>query len=288
MKILVTGANGQLGTALRTILEQRDDVQSFFLSRKEMPLEHTAILQDVLGMYQPDLIIHAAAYTAVDKAESEVTLADQVNHLACEEIAQYCRLHGARLVMVSTDYVFDGTAVQPQSEHADVNPINIYGKTKLLGEYAVQKWAPEYMIIRTSWVYSETGNNFVNTMLRLLSERDEISVVADQIGSPTYAGDLAAAIIQLINQPNWENGIFNYSNQGEISWYDFASAIKEIKEFACAVKPITTSEYPTAAKRPAYSVLDTAKIRARGVAVPNWRDRLKVCLSSFDTNIQIR
>ncbi len=284
MKILVTGANGQLGAALKEVLEKRDDIESFFLFRKEMPLEQTLFLQDILGMYQPDVIIHAAAYTAVDNAETQIELADQVNHRASEEIAQYCRLHHARLIAISTDYVFDGAASVPQMEDAQVNPINVYGKTKLLGEYAVQKWAPQYMIIRTSWLYARTGNNFVNTMVRLLKERDEISVVADQIGSPTYASDLAFAIIQLIDQPEWENGIYNYSNQGAISWYDFACAIKEIKGFDCIVKPITTAQYPTAAKRPAYSVLDTSKIRARGIHIPHWRKSLEICL---DNNTQI-
>ncbi|MGO1242893.1 MAG: dTDP-4-dehydrorhamnose reductase [Sphingobacterium sp.] len=288
MKILVTGTSGQLGTALKSILEQRDDIQSFFLSRKQLPLEHTEILQDMLGMYQPDIIIHAAAYTAVDKAESEAALADRINHLACEEIAQYCHLHGARMIGVSTDYVFDGTAIAPQSENAPVNPINVYGKTKLLGEYAIQKWAPQYMIIRTSWVYSLTGSNFVNTMLRLLGERDAISVVDDQIGAPTYAQDLAVAIVHLIEATKWENGIYNYSNQGAISWYDFACAIKEISGAECAITPISTAQYPTAARRPAYAVLDTTKIRARGIAVPHWRDSLALCLAQLNSDTQIR
>lgn len=284
MKILITGANGQLGTALKTALQGRQDIESFFLSRKELPLEHTQFLQDMLAMYQPDLIIHTAAYTAVDKAESDIALADQVNHLACEEIAQYCRLHGARMVALSTDYVFDGTAQSPQLENDAVNPINVYGKTKLLGEYAVQKWAPQYMIIRTSWVYSLTGNNFVNTMLRLMRERDEISVVSDQIGSPTNAGDLANAIVQLIDLPEWENGIYNYCNTGAISWYDFAVAIKEIMGFDCNVKAIDTTQYPTAATRPAYSVLDTKKIASKGIPLTAWRDSLAQCLSNLENN----
>ncbi|SFS97330.1 dTDP-4-dehydrorhamnose reductase [Sphingobacterium wenxiniae] len=279
MKILITGANGQLGSELQEILREQSDKECYFLDRKQLPLDQTLIIQDILAMYQPDIIIHAAAYTAVDKAESESDLADAVNHLASEEIAQYCRLHGAKLLAISTDYVFDGGSVNPLAENAPVNPINIYGLTKLRGEQAIQKWLPEAIIIRTSWVYSTYGNNFVKTMIRLMSERDEISVINDQIGSPTYAKDLAQAIVAIVEGENWVSGIYHYSNEGEISWYDFAEAIKEIKGLECKIHPIPTAQYPTPAKRPKYSLLDKSKIkRIFGVEVPYWRESLRKML----------
>ncbi|MGJ1445016.1 dTDP-4-dehydrorhamnose reductase [Sphingobacterium spiritivorum] len=285
MKILITGANGQLGSELREIYNERQDVETFFLDRKQLPLEQTILIQDILAMYEPDLIIHAAAYTAVDNAESEQELADQINHLATAEIAQYCRIHGTKLIAISTDYVFDGNSNVPLKENAHVDPINIYGLTKLKGEYAIQKWLPDGIIIRTSWVYSVYGNNFVKTMVRLMSEREEISVINDQIGSPTYAHDLALAIVDIIESDKWVGGIYNYSNEGELSWYDFALAIREIKGLDCKINPIPTAQYPTPAKRPRYSLLDKSKIKqVFKVDTPNWKDSLKVMIAK---NIEI-
>lgn len=275
LRILITGASGQLGMELQQVLRERDDLDVFWLDRKQLPLDQTMIIQDILGMYEPDLIIHAAAYTAVDKAEQEAELADAVNHLASEEIAQYCRLHGARLLAISTDYVFGGSSDQPLSEEADPAPINIYGQTKWKGEQAIQKWAPDSIIIRTSWVYSRYGNNFVKTMIRLMNEREEISVVNDQIGSPTHAADLAQAIVHIIDSSKWESGIYHYSNEGQISWYDFALAIRELTGSTCQIHPIPTSQFPTPAQRPKYSLLDKSKIKSIfGVRVPYWRDSL--------------
>ncbi|WP_270089155.1 dTDP-4-dehydrorhamnose reductase [Sphingobacterium sp. SYP-B4668] len=281
-KILVTGSKGQLGSELRTLYQDRKDVDTFFLDRGELPLEQTSIIQDILGIYQPDLIIHAAAYTAVDKAEGEAELANVVNHLASEEIAQYCHVHGTKLIAISTDYVFDGTSSMPLDEDAVVEPINIYGSTKLKGEVAVQKWLPDAIIIRTSWVYSIYGSNFVKTMIRLMTERDEISVIEDQVGSPTYAKDLAQAIVDIIDRNHWVGGMYHYSNEGEISWYNFATAIKEIQGLNCTINPIPTSQYPTPAKRPKYSLLDKSKIkRTFNIKVPDWRDSLAVMLSKL-------
>ncbi|WP_164126558.1 dTDP-4-dehydrorhamnose reductase [Sphingobacterium luzhongxinii] len=279
MKILITGSNGQLGSELRDILENDSRYETYFLDRKQLPLDHPMIIQDILGMYQPDLIVHAAAYTAVDKAESEPVLADAVNHLASEEIAQYCRLHGAKLIALSTDYVFDGNSDVALTEDTPVDPVNTYGLTKLKGEQAILKWHPESIVIRTSWVYSAYGNNFVKTMIRLMTERDEISVINDQIGSPTYAKDLALAIVDIIEGEDWVGGLYHYSNEGEISWYDFATAIKEIKGLDCKINPIPTTQYPTPAKRPKYSLLDKSKIkRTFKVEVPNWRESLQKML----------
>lgn len=273
-RILITGANGQVGSELRALLGE-ENFETFFLDRKQLPLEQTLIIQDILGMYEPDIIIHAAAYTAVDKAESEPGLADAVNHLATEEIAQYCRLHGAKLLAISTDYVFDGHSSEPLKEDAPTAPLNVYGLTKWKAEQAIQKWAPESIIIRTSWVYSTYGNNFVKTMVRLMNEREELSVVHDQIGSPTYARDLAQAIVDIIKAAEWHPGIYHYSNEGQLSWYDFAVAIRNLIGATCHITPIPTSQYPTPAKRPTYSLLDKSKIkRIFNVRVPFWLDSL--------------
>lgn len=279
-RILITGAGGQLGSELRDLLSDRTDVEAFFLDRNQLPLDQIVIIQDILGMYQPDIIVHCAAYTAVDKAESEPELSDKINHLASEEIAQYCRLHGAKLIAISTDYVFDGNSDIPLTEHAPVAPINTYGLTKLKGEQAIQKWLPEAIIIRTSWVYSTYGHNFVKTMIRLMTERDEISVIHDQIGSPTYALDLAKAIVHIIDGHKWEAGIYHFSNEGEISWYDFAVAIQEIKGLDCKINAIPTTAYPTPARRPKFSLLDKTKIKETfAVQAPYWKDSLRAMLS---------
>ena len=275
MRIVITGATGQLGSELYDLLMNDSKKDCYFLDRKQLPLDQIPLIQDILAMYQPDLIIHAGAYTAVDKAEEDAETANVVNHLACEEIALYCHVHGAKLIALSTDYVFDGNSAVPLTESAATAPINVYGQTKLAGERAIQKWCPEAIIIRTSWVYSAYGKNFVKTMCRLMAERDEVSVINDQIGSPTYAKDLALAILKIADAPDWKAGIYNYSNEGEISWYDFAVAIRDFRSFDCQVNPIPTSAYPTPAQRPKYSLLDKSKIKAAfGVAVPDWKTSL--------------
>ncbi|QRQ61174.1 dTDP-4-dehydrorhamnose reductase [Sphingobacterium multivorum] len=282
MRIVVTGANGQLGSELRDLLAGQTSRDCFFLDRKQLPLEQTLIIQDILAQYQPDIIIHAAAYTAVDKAESEPELADRINHLASEEIAQYCRIHGSKLIAISTDYVFNGDSAIALAEDAPVDPINVYGLTKFKGEQAIQKWLPEGIIIRTSWVYSTYGNNFVKTMIRLMGEREEISVINDQIGSPTYARDLANAILAIIDSGVWEGGIYHFSNEGEISWYDFAVAIRDLESLSCKINPIPTTQYPTPARRPHYSLLDKSKIKNTfSISVPSWKDSLKIMLQKL-------
>lgn len=279
MRIVITGANGQLGSELKDILLQDSTKECFFLDRKELPLDQPLLISSVLAKYQPDLIIHAGAYTAVDLAESESDLAAIVNHDATAEIAKYCHHNKIKLIAISTDYVFDGNSDSPLSENALVDPINMYGLTKLKGEQAIQKWLPEAIIIRTSWVYSTYGKNFVKTMIKLMQERDEISVINDQIGSPTYAHDLAVAIAAIIDL-TWVGGIYHYSNEGALSWYDFAVAIRDIKELDCKINAIPSTSYPTPAKRPRYSLLDKSKIRNTfNVNVPHWRDSLVMMLS---------
>ncbi len=282
MKIIITGSNGQLGSELKEILKNHSDKECYFLDRDSLPLDQPERIEDILSSYEADFFIHGAAYTAVDKAESEQDLAEKVNHQSTAEIAKYCAANGVRLIAISTDYVFDGNSSTALKEDAQVDPINVYGLTKLKGENAILENDPNGIIIRTSWVYSTYGNNFVKTMIRLMSEREEISVINDQIGSPTYAHDLAKAIVDIINSGKWVPGIYHFSNEGEISWFDFASAIKELKGLSCKINPIPTTSYPTPAKRPAFSLLDKGKIKdVYGLVVPSWKNSLESMLEKL-------
>ncbi len=282
--ILVTGSNGQLGKELRELESAYPQFDFIFLSREDLPIHHFELVRNSFRAYHPQYLINCAAYTAVDRAETERELAFQVNGEAVGVLAAVCRENDCRLIHISTDYVFDGTANVPYKENSPVNPQSIYGASKLEGEKLAQQLNPASIIIRTSWVYSEFGKNFVKTMLQLMKEREEISVVNDQVGSPTYAADLAEAIIKIIDNSqmpgrNWQPGIYHFSNEGIITWYDFAVAIKELSGSKCNINPVPTSAYPTAAKRPAYSVLDKSKIQqATGITLKNWKDSLSRCL----------
>lgn len=278
-KILVTGANGQLGSELREIAVDKTQFEWFFTDYQELDLCDLAGLEGKLSAINPQIIINCAAHTAVDKAETEIELSDVLNHQAVAVMAKWSRANDCQLIHVSTDYVFDGNSAVALTETAETNPINVYGVTKLAGEKACLELNPNSIIIRTSWVYSSFGNNFVKTMSRLMQERDSLNVVNDQIGSPTYAADLALAIITIIEHKNWQAGIYNFSNEGEISWYEFALAIQEIGGFDCAVGGIPASNYPTPAKRPAYSLLDKSKIKDTfGVVVPEYKESLRKCM----------
>lgn len=282
-KILVTGSNGQLGSAIQSLSSGFPEFEFIFTDRSVLSMEAPEKIATCLDTVQPHFIVNCVAYTAVDKAESEPELAALINHKAVEAIAKWSFLNKAKLIHVSTDYVFDGTSAKPLTESDATNPQNEYGKTKLRGEQAALKENPESIIIRTSWVYSEFGNNFVKTMLRLMQERDVISVVNDQIGSPTYAKDLATAILKIIANGNWQGGIYNFSNEGAISWFDFAVAIQEMAKIHCDVKGIPSSDYPTPAKRPAYSLLDKSKIKETfGVEVPEYKESLKSCIKALN------
>lgn len=260
-KILVTGANGQLGSEIKELASQYPQFDFVFTDIDDFPLDKSEVIISNFQSIQPDIVINCAAYTAVDKAEQDQVVADAINHLAIATLASLCAKTKAKLVHVSTDYVFDGTSPVAYKEDDVPNPKSVYGATKLAGENACLKNCPESIIIRTAWVYSEFGNNFVKTMLRLMTERDTLGVVNDQVGSPTYAADLAQVILTILDSSKWEPGIYHYSNAGEISWFDFASDIKEIANKTCDIKGIPASSYPTPAERPAYSLLDKSKIK---------------------------
>ncbi len=277
-KILVTGAGGQLGKELAD-LAPAFPAEFLFTTRDQLPITDKNKLGDFFAQNRPQYCINAAAFTGVDKAESPELREDvfNANTDAVRMIAGYCKEYNTKLIHVSTDYVFDGTGNTPYKEDDTTDPVNLYGASKLKGEeFAL---AANGIVVRTSWVYSSYGNNFVKTILKLLKERDEIKVVNDQFGSPTYAADLAEVILQMIHFPHWQNGIYHYTNDGVISWYDFAETIKEFSASSCVIKPVSTPEYPTAAKRPAYSVLDKSKIQqVFGIRLKFWMDSLALCL----------
>jgi len=275
-KILVTGANGQLGSELSVLSSKYPEYDWIFADRTKITLDNLYLLAIQLSNIKVDVIFNCGAYTAVDKAEIEKDLAFTVNSSAVEIIAKYASENNIKLIHVSTDYVFDGTSSVALNEEALTNPINTYGESKLAGEIACIKQNPDSIIIRTSWVYSKFGNNFVKTMQRLMQEREEISVVNDQVGSPTFAADLAQAMIDIVNSSNWISGVYNYSNEGEISWYEFALNIKELGNYNCKVNGIPSSSYPTPAKRPSFSLLDKKKIKSiYNLEVPYYKESLK-------------
>ncbi len=288
-RILVTGSAGQLGSSLRKLAGNFPQFVFTFVDREEMDLCDNRLIGQFFDQHQVDYVINCAAHTAVDKAESELELADQLNHHAVRAIAEAAKAQGAFLIHISTDYVFDGCHYKPyQEDHPTTAPVNHYGRTKLDGECAVRESGVDGYIIRTSWVYSEYGNNFVKTMLRLGAERDVLTVINDQIGTPTYAADLAGMILHLVTQRESRSEpvkgctVFHYSNEGACSWYDFAVEIFAIKGIGCLVKPIETKDYPTPAKRPHYSLLNKQKIRQyAGLDVPHWKSSLKTCLKNL-------
>ena len=281
--ILVTGVNGQLGKAIRKISKDFD-YNFFFTDTESLDITDNNKLKKTVEEKKINIIINCAAYTAVDKAEEEQEKAYRVNAEAVENIANICKKKDILLIHISTDYVFDGKNYLPYQEDDAVNPINIYGKSKLQGEQAIQKIKPKSIIIRTSWVYSEDGHNFVKSMLKLAKTQNDLKVIYDQIGSPTYAGDLARVILYMIQFPIKNKvEIYHYSNEGVCSWYDLAKAIFEIKNVNIQVEPITTDMFPTQAKRPRYSLLSKDKIKKHyNIKIPYWRESLKKMLKKYN------
>jgi len=285
MKIIVTGSKGQLGRSIQEFAPEYPQLSFVFTDVEELDICDAAKVEAFFASENPAAVINCAAYTAVDKAEKEKTLAGAINHHAVANLARACKNTGAKLIHISTDYLFDGNKSTPYHEKDIVRPQSVYGITKLEGETAILRADIKAIVIRTSWLYSAYGNNFVKTMLRLGREKEQLGVVCDQVGTPTYAGDLAKVILNILNKTATESklfveGIYHYSNEGAASWYDFTKAIFEYQpEITCRVKPIDTLSYPTPAARPAYSVLNKSKIKTTfAIEIPYWRDSLKVCL----------
>lgn len=283
--ILVTGANGQLGNSLRLLADRYAGFNFLFTDVDTLDITDPAAVKAMVKDNQVNYIINCAAYTAVDKAEDDEALCRRINTYAVGVLGEAAREAGARMIHVSTDYVFSGTSYRPYKETDDTRPVSAYGRTKLAGEEALLEVCPDAVIIRTAWLYSEFGNNFVKTVLRLGKERDELRFVFDQVGSPTYAGDLAAAILSVVaagEKDAFVPGIYHFSNEGVCSWYDFTVKILEIAGIDCRVFPIETKDYPTKAVRPPYSVLNKSKIKdTYSLAIPHWESSLRVCMAKL-------
>lgn len=279
-KVLVTGANGQLGKEFRVIADQYPGFTFLFLSREDLAIHHFELVRNFFRSFKPDICINCAAYTAVDKAETEKELAHLVNAESTGVLAAVCNEFSTKLIHFSTDYVFNGTAQKPYKEEDLTDPQSVYGASKREGEILALKFNPQTMIFRTSWVYSVYGKNFVKTMVRLMKEKPAVSVVNDQLGSPTYAADLAKCILDILASGKFIPGIYHYSNEGMINWFQFAEAIKELTGSKCAISPIPTTAYPTLARRPAYSVLDKGKLNSVFHIQPEpWMKSLQTCIA---------
>jgi len=285
-RILVTGANGQLGNHMRLLAKESPDYNFDFTDIGELDLCDSANVLDYCTRTKPAYIINCAAYTNVNKAEDDIELCHKINCDAVANIAKAARAIGAKVLHVSTDYVFDGTNHTPYVESDPVCPVSVYGKTKLEGEKVLQAECPESVIVRTAWLYSTFGNNFVKTMIKLGKEKEKLEVVFDQIGTPTYAGDLATALMQIVvysEKGSFIPGIYHFSNEGVCSWYDFTVSIHKIAGVtSCQVLPIETKDYPTRAVRPAYSVLNKSKIKATyNITIPHWETSLETCIAKL-------
>ena len=290
MRILVTGGNGQLGNEMQLLAKKNPRHEYFFTdvvipegaNMKKLDITNEREVEQFVNDHEVDCIVNCAAFTAVDKAESNEELCNLLNNTAPGYLAKAIGKRGGSMVQVSTDYVFDGTSYKPVTEEQPTCPNSVYGRTKLAGEESVKANCEQYLIIRTAWLYSTFGNNFVKTMIRLGKEKTELGVIFDQVGTPTYARDLATAIFAAINQ-GIVPGIYHFSNEGVISWYDFTKAIHRIAGITtCHVKPLHTSEYPTPAARPHYSVLDKTKFKnTYHIEIPYWEDSLKACIEQL-------
>lgn len=278
--ILVTGSKGQLGNEMQTIAKRYHQFDYLFTDVDILDITDPAALEAFFAAHSIDYVVNCAAYTAVDKAEEEPDLCFKINEEAVRTLGAAAAKAGAKVIHISTDYVFDGTAYLPYTEEMPVCPVSVYGKSKLAGEVALLSVCPDALILRTSWLYSSFGGNFVKTMLRLGKERDLLQVVWDQVGTPTYAGDLADAIMRIVAADQFVPGIYHYSNEGVCSWYDFTQAIFRIAGVNCNVEPIESKAYPTKTPRPHYSVLNKAKVKSTyAIAIPYWEESLVRCIS---------
>ena len=284
MKILVTGSNGQLGNEFRLLAPAYPDFSFIFTDVAELDITREPDIETLVKEEAPDAVINCAAYTAVDKAEQEDNLAFLINATAVGNLARVAAKSNVLLIHISTDYVFDGKGYKPYVEDDPTNPVSLYAKSKHAGEQQVQSYSSKALIIRTSWLYSEFGNNFVKTMMKYGKERGQLNVVFDQTGTPTYARDLAIILLEILQKQTIFEGVevFHYSNEGVTSWYDFAKAIIEFSGINCKINPIETKDYPLPAARPFYSVFNKSKIKQRyQVNIPYWRDSLKECIQKI-------
>lgn len=282
-KILVFGGLGQLGQCIDKVSKQRGDQSIVFLDEIEGNILDVNVLSVLFSKERPEFVINCAAYTAVDKAEDELELCERINKDGAGNLAKFCAEYNAKLIHVSTDFVFEGNLPKLLNENDIAQPINVYGKTKLEGELEISKVLKEHYILRTSWLYSEFAGNFVKTMRKLGTDRDELGVIVDQVGTPTYAIDLAGMIMDIVESDKNVYGIYHYSNEGVTSWYDFAKAIFDISEITVKLNPIPGSAYPTKAVRPAFSVMDKAKIKNTfDMEIPYWRDSLVKCIQELN------
>ena len=280
--VLVTGGKGQLAQCINEIQSTYPHIDFVFTDVDELDITDSNQLNLFFESNNFDWCINCAAYTAVDQAEIHSETAQKINSFGAKNLALACKKNRIKLIHISTDFIFDGNSVKPYVEEDRQNPISVYGASKLQGEQEIQSILKEHFIIRTSWLYSEFGHNFLKTMIRLAKDKNEINVVNDQIGTPTYAKDLALIILEIINVNSVDYGIYHYSNIGTTNWHDFAVLIFKFKEVNIKVNPISTKDYPTLAKRPAYSVLDTTKIkRTLNIQIPDWKDSLKVAISNL-------
>lgn len=287
MNILITGANGQLGNETRIVAEQFPQHNYFFTDVDTLDITDKNALLAFTNENSISCIVNCAAYTAVDRAEDDEALCHKINALAVQNLAEVAAAQNALIIHVSTDYVFDGTAHKPYTEDLRVCPTNVYGRTKLLGEELLMKACPNAIVVRTSWLYSAFGNNFVKTMMRLGAERDSLNVIFDQVGTPTYAADLAQAIFAIIATEHPQSGIYHYSNEGVCSWYDFTVAILKNARISCQVNPIESSAYPVRTPRPHYSVLNKAKIKSTfHIEIPHWETSLVQCIKRLQCQAQ--
>jgi dTDP-4-dehydrorhamnose reductase len=279
---LVFGGSGQLGQCLLTVAERTGFEGMVFPPEGEANILNVDSLAGLFKKYKPLYIINCAAYTAVDKAEDELDTARKVNRDGAENLARLCAKYNCTMIHISTDFVFEGNIPKLLTEEDATNPISVYGLTKLEGEQAVADGTDTYYTLRTSWLYSEYANNFVKTMLKLAADRSELNIIADQVGTPTYAIDLAGTILHIINNDNHQYGVYHYSNEGVTSWYDFAVSIFDIASVKIKVNPITTAQYPTKAIRPKFSVMDKSKIKSTfSLPIPYWRDSLIACIKAL-------